>query len=483
MGSATALRAWQKTHEHPQGVRHEDNMIAPGTIGFRLIAFALVWIAGALVAGGLLISSLFEDHVRRAFDARIEVLLETLVAVTDADPATGVRLLGAQGEPRFERPFSGWYWQISDSDIISNKIRLASRSIWDQTLALPSPPPAPGTDGLARYQIKGPRDQVLRVIERPISFAENGPRFRYAVAADIAEVTAELRPFRVALSWSLGLLGLGLILAVIFQVHFGLGPLRRLREALAHIRAGRAERIEGDYPGEVRPLVEEANQLIAQVSAVVERARTHVGNLAHALKTPLSVLAVEADKETGPLAEMVTRETTLMRERIDHHLSRARTAASARVIGQRTETGPVIAALARTLRRMHVDRKIMIDTLSDDFAFRGDAQDLEEMLGNLMDNACKWARQRVAITARAEGGRLIIIVEDDGPGLAPEDRARVLARGTRLDETVPGSGLGLDIVSEIAALYGGTLTLNDAALGGLRATLDLPAAIGPAAIG
>jgi signal transduction histidine kinase len=450
------------------------NMIAPGTIGFRLIAFALLWIAGALIAGGLLITSLFEDHVRRAFDARIEVLLETLVTVTDADPANGVRLLGAQGEPRFERPFSGWYWQISDS----NKIRLASRSIWDQTLALPSPPPAPGADGLTRYRIEGPREQVLRVIERPISFAEDGPRFRYAVAADMAEVTAELRPFQLALGWSLGLLGLGLILAVIFQVHFGLGPLRRLREALARIRAGHATRIEGDYPGEIRPLVEEANQLIAQVGTVVERARTHVGNLAHALKTPLSVLALESDKASGPLAETVSRETMLMRERIDHHLSRARTAASAGVIGQRTETGPVIAALARTLRRMHVARKITIDTLSDNFAFRGDAQDLEEMLGNLMDNACKWARERVAVTARAEGGRLKITVEDDGPGLAPEDRARVLARGARLDETVPGSGLGLDIVSEIAALYGGTLTLEDAELGGLRATLDLPAVIG-----
>lgn len=448
-------------------------MIAPGSIGFRLIAFALLWIAGALIAGGLLISSLFEDHVRRAFDARIEVLLETLVTVTDADPANGVRLLGAQGEPRFERPFSGWYWQISDG----NTLRLASRSIWDQTLALPAPPPALNADGLTRYRIKGPREQLLRVIERPIRFAEDGPRFRYAVAADMAEVTAELRPFRLALGWSLGLLGLGLILAVIFQVHFGLGPLRRLREALARIRSGHAERIEGDYPGEVRPLVEEANQLIAQVGTVVERARTHVGNLAHALKTPLSVLAVEADKASGPLAETVARETMLMRERIDHHLARARTAASAGVIGQRTETGPVIAALARTLRRMHASRKISIETLSDDVAFRGDAQDLEEMLGNLMDNACKWARERVAVTAHAEGGRLKIMVEDDGPGLAPEDRARVLMRGARLDETVPGSGLGLDIVSEIAALYGGTLTLEDAALGGLQATLDLPAAV------
>ncbi|MGE0651049.1 MAG: sensor histidine kinase [Alphaproteobacteria bacterium] len=454
-------------------------MIGPGTIGFRLIAFALAWIVGAIVAGGLLLSSLFEDHVRRGFDDRIEVLLETLVTVTDADPATGVRLLGAQGEPRFERPFSGWYWQIEDKQ----GIRLASRSLWDQALDLPSSPTA-DADGISRYELPGPRGQKLRVVERPIRFDAAGTPFRYAVAGDLAEAEAELRPFRVTLAWSLGLLGLGLIAAVVIQVHFGLGPLRRLRTALARVRAGTAEKLEGDFPGEIRPLVNEANQLIAHVSDVVERARTHVGNLAHALKTPLSVLAVEAEKAGGEkdtgLAGTVARETARMRERIDHHLARARTAASAALIGQRTEVLPVAEGLARALTRMHAERiKAIPVEVPATLVFRGDSQDIEEMLGNLMENACKWAKSQVRVGgAAAPGGRLRLWVEDDGPGLRPEDRERATARGARLDESVPGSGLGLNIVSEIAALYGGKLILGTASLGGLKAEIDLPAAVG-----
>lgn len=455
-------------------------MIGPGTIGFRLIAFALAWIVGAIVAGGLLLGALFEDHVRRGFDRRLDVLLETLVTVTDADPLTGVRLLGAQGEPRFERPFSGWYWQIMDG----GGVRLSSRSLWDQALALPARPPAADTDGVIRYDIAGPRGQRLRVTERPIRFESDGRPFRYAVAGDLAEVAAELRPFRVTLAWSLGLLGLGLIIAVIIQVRFGLVPLRRLREALARVRDGQAEKLEGEFPGEIRPLVSEANQLIAHVSDVVERARTHVGNLAHALKTPLTVLSVEAEKAQkraggdSTLAAIVARETAQMRERINHHLSRARTAAAG-VLGQRTEVLPVAEGLARTLARMHADRIIDIAlAVPGGLAFRGDTQDLEEMLGNLMENACKWGRRAVRVGgAEAPGGRIILSVEDDGPGLRPEDRAHALTRGGRLDESVPGSGLGLNIVSEIAALYGGRLTLGNAALGGLRAELELPAKI------
>ena len=452
----------------------------PGTLGFRLIAFALAWIVFAIVAGGLLLSSLFEDHVRRGFDSRTEVLLETLVTVTDADPVTGVRLLGAQGEPRFERPFSGWYWQISDA----GTIRLTSRSLWDQTLKLPPAAPAPGLDGLSRYDLAGPRGQHLRVIERPIRFDPDGAVFRYVVAGDLAEVTAELRPFRVTLMWSLGLLGLGLIIAVVIQVHFGLGPLRRLRAALGRVRDGSATRLEGDFPGEIRPLVDEANQLIAHISDVVERARTHVGNLAHALKTPLSVLAVAAEKAAREndtaLARTVTHETAQMRERIDHHLARARTAASGDIIGQRSDIAPVVSALARTLNHMYGERGVRVTIAAGEApAFRGDTQDLEEMLGNLMENACKWARGTVMVSAApAPGGRLRLWVDDDGPGLRPEDRARATARGARLDESVPGSGLGLNIVSEIAALYGGTLELGTAELGGLRAELDLPAAAG-----
>ncbi|MDX1484796.1 MAG: sensor histidine kinase [Alphaproteobacteria bacterium] len=456
-----------------------------GTLTARLVVVAVVWIAVALVAGGFLLAALFESHVNRSFDRRLETLLEALVAVTDADTGAKdvIRVLGPQGDPRFDQPYSGLYWQINDG----GTMRLASRSLWDQTLALRTVAPAQNPDGipLRRYETAGPRGQRLRVIERDITLEENGPTLRYAVAGDLAQVEEEFRPFVVTLIWSLTVLGLGLVVAVLIQVYVGLRPLDRLREALGRVRAGRAERLEGDFPSEVRPLVDEANQLIAHIGDVVERARTHVGNLAHALKTPLSVLANEADRADGPLADAVARETAAMQERIDHHLARARTAATAGVLGQRAEVRAALDGLGRALKRMYAEKALDLDIACDDDAsdgplsFRGDAHDLEEMLGNLMENACKWANTRVTVEAKAaEGGRMRVTVEDDGPGLGPEDREAALTRGRRLDETVPGSGLGLAIVSEIAGLYDGALTLDDAALGGLSATLDLPRAIG-----
>ena len=459
-------------------------MFGIGTLTARLVAGAAIWIAVALVAGGILLAALFKDHVNRSFDRRLQTLLEAVVAVTDADTgAQGViRILGPQGDPRFDQPYSGLYWQINRGD----QVRLASRSLWDQTVALRKAPMVrlpDGTEG-RRYEAEGPRNQRLRVIEREITLESEGPVLRYAVAGDLAEVEAEFRPFVMTLIWSLGILGAGLVTAVLIQVYIGLKPLDRLRLALGQVRAGRAQRLEGDFPSEVRPLVDEANQLISHIDEVVERARTHVGNLAHALKTPLSVLANEAGRADGPLPEAVRRETAAMQDRIGHHLARARTAATAGVLGQRAELEPVLQGLKRALLKMYAEKSLTIDISchgpggqAGAPAFRGDAHDLEEMLGNLMENACKWAKGRVRVTAGpAPPGRLSISVADDGPGLKAEQRETVLARGQRLDESVPGSGLGLAIVDEIAGLYDGSLSLGDAELGGLLATVELPAA-------
>ena len=368
-------------------------MIRPGTLGFRLVAFALIWIAGALIAGGVLLGSLFETQVRSNFDSRIAVLLETLVTVTDADPRPACACSAPRGAS-LRAPVLGL--------VLGDPLGRQGRA----GLALAVGPDA----GTARHA-RNARRRRARPLRHSRPARPEAARDRAAYqfrrrrahlslrsAGDLAEVAAEIRPFRVTLAWSLGVLGLGLVAAVLLQVHFGLEPLRKLRIALARIRAGRAERIEGDFPGEVRPLVEEANALIAHIGEVVERARTHVGNLAHALKTPLSVLANEAGAGEGPLAETVARETRLMQTRIDHHLARARTAASAGVIGQRAEVRPVIDALARTLAKMYADKGLSFDSaVEDGLAFRGDAQDLEEMLGNLMENACKWATSKVRV--------------------------------------------------------------------------------------
>jgi signal transduction histidine kinase len=271
-----------------------------------------------------------------------------------------------------------------------------------------------------------------------------------------------------------------MIAAVIVQVRYGLWPLARLRDALAAVRAGHATRLKGPFPHEVTPLAEDLNALLDHYEAVVDHARTHVGNLAHALKTPLSVMANAAAKESsvesGGLAEVTRHQVAAMSEQIDHHLSRARTVAAGGVLGVRTGVSTVAEELRRALGRIHAERGIAISVQGDPgLIFLGDRQDLQEMLGNLMDNACKWARAEVRIGLDRQGDRLVLRVEDDGAGLAPEAGVRILDRGRRDDEAVAGSGLGLAIVRDVAALYGGAVALGDSHLGGLGATLDLPA--------
>jgi signal transduction histidine kinase len=342
----------------------------------------------------------------------------------------------------------------------------------------------PGTDGTRVHYVQGPEDQRLRQIERTVDLGDEG-RFLVAVAGDAAEIEEDTRGFDFALAITFFVLAAVLLLTTLFQVRFGLAPLKRISQSLAEIRSGTAERLEGRFPDEIAPLARETNELIDANRQIVERARTHVGNLAHALKTPLSVIINEANARGGdPLAVKVREQTEIMRDQVARHLERARIAARASVIATLTDIEPVVTALARTMGKIYQDRDIAIEVeAASDAHFRGERQDLEEMVGNLVDNACKWAQSRVAIEAvlepRAElpGGRVIrLVVDDDGPGLSPSEREQVARRGQRLDETKPGSGLGLSIVVELAALYGGTLVLGTAPIGGLRAELVLPAA-------
>jgi signal transduction histidine kinase len=270
----------------------------------------------------------------------------------------------------------------------------------------------------------------------------------------------------------------GVILAVIFQVNFGLRPLFSLGREIADVRKGKELRLTGRYPREIAPLAHEMNALLDHNQEVLERQRTHVGNLAHALKTPLAVIASEAEANPGPLAEVAGRQTQLMREHIDHHLRRARAAARAQSLGERTMVEPALDELARMLERVNLEKGVAIDwTAPEDLAFQGERQDLLEIAGNLFENACKWCKRRVDVAAEpAAAGFMSLVVEDDGPGLPEERRQDVLKRGARLDEATPGSGLGLSIVDELARAYGGKVELGRSKLGGLKVTVLLPAA-------
>ncbi len=451
------------------------------SLTFRLIASAALWIAVALFAGGFVLSSIFRATLEESFDRRLGTLLETLVAASDigvnGDAPGQIVLLRPLGEARFGQTYSGWYWQIEGGAVG----RLHSRSLFDYTL----PPAAPGKDGTAGFGLApGPDGQALRTVTRDIVLPGAARAVRYSVAADTAETEVQVRRFNGTLAWSRGVLGAGLFAAVLIQVLFGLRPLRQIRAALTDIRLGRAARLEGSFPSEVNPLAEELNAVLDHNAEVVERARTQVGNLAHALKTPLTVLANEATSvaKSGddPLAENVSRQTALMQRHVEHYLARARTAAAGRVIGARVDAAEVVRDLKRALAKMYAARGLTIADAGDaPRMVQGEREDVEEMIGNLMDNACKWARGRVAVAAESDGNSVRITVDDDGPGMPADEHERVTRRGARLDESVSGSGLGLAIVADMVKLYGGTLNFETSPLGGLRVNLSLPAADTP----
>jgi len=442
------------------------------SLAFRLVLSAAVWCALWLSAGGYALSALFRGTVERNFDARLEVLLEGLVAGSELDPEGKLQLRLQLGEPRFEQPLSGWYWQINDG----KRVLRRSPSLWDAVLPIP---------GLAQGEVvtgdvSGPDGQPLRLLVRPITLPGAAAPMLYAVAGDRREIQADRQSFNRLLTFALAVLFAGVVGAVLVQVRFGLEPLRRMGRALSGIRAGRAARLEGDFPAEIEPLATELNALLDYNEALVERARTHVGNLAHGLKTPLSVLTNEARRSHGPFASLVARQAALMRRQVDHHLARARAIATGTILGARTEVLPVLEDLRRTLGRIYADKALAIAAdCPPGLAFRGARQDLEEMVGNLLDNACKWASAEVTVRVEAAGEQLHLAIEDDGLGLPPPRRAEVLERGRRLDEQVPGTGLGLAIVADLAQLYRGRLVLEGAASGGLRAILTLPAAESP----
>ena len=452
------------------------------SLALRLFVSATAWAVIILLITGIVLSSLYRQAVERSFDRRLGGYLRTLVA--DVAAPEEDKSPQALGEPLFELPLSGWYWQITRLDPGKPDLR-ASRSLWDGGLPhLEDQGVAPAPDGSRQGYVTGPEDQKLRLVERNIDLGDEG-RYLVAVAGDAAEITDEIRAFDQALMATFSILAAVLLLTTMFQVRFGLAPLKRITDSLTAIRSGNAERLTGDFPVEIAPLARETNALIDSNKEIVERARTHVGNLAHALKTPLSVIVNEAASRPGdPLASKVQEQAAIMRDQVARHLERARIAARASVVGSVTEVAPVVEALARTMEKIHRDRGITVDVkLPDAIRFRGERADLEEMLGNLVDNACKWATSRVAIEVLRERRDLVsgeqvvrLTVDDDGPGLSPAEREQVALRGRRLDETKPGSGLGLSIVVELAALYGGELKLGAAPIGGLRAELVLPAA-------
>lgn len=449
--------------------------LAGRSIAVRLAVSALFWSAVILVSAGVVLVALYRQTTERGFDQRLLVHVTTL----GSQVATGREALAA-GDPLFELPFSGWYWQIGAPGASLRELTTSSSLVGAALPWLDGPQAELGA--VRTGYVTGPDGQSLRAVERTLAAGE-GRRFTVLVAAPADEIAADIRRFALALAATFAALGLLLGLSTLLQIRFGLRPLARLRAAVVAIRRGESETVSGDYPHDIAPLAGEINLLIGSNRDILERARTQVGNLAHALKTPLSVLVNEARAQGGPLAPVVEAEAETMRRQIGYYLDRARAAAQVGTLGTVTPVAPVAAALMRAFAKIHADKRLDLALEAPENArFRGEKQDLEEMLGNLLDNAAKWARGRVVLRAEASGDperpRLVLVVEDDGPGVPAHQRDEMVKRGKRLDETVPGSGLGLSIVVDLATLYRGALTLAESPMGGLSARLDLPGDIG-----
>lgn len=450
----------------------------------RLIWLASAWIVLALVLTGWALTSQYQESALRRLGNMLADTIDEVVIATNATPE-GV-VVAEIRDAQMDRALSGKYWAVAELDG-GNGLRFiaGSPSLAGERLAVPPGLPrrlraAGGT--IISFNDPGflrpPLRQPLRVAASLKSLPGRSEPLVFMSAIDRSNIDADTRQFATFTWTSLLILGIGLVIAVFLQVQIGLRPLFNLRNEIADVRKGRAARIARSYPLEIQPLAEQVNRLLDHNQETVERQRTHVGNLAHALKTPLSVMLAEAGTREGPLPDMVRKQTEVMKAQVDHHLRRARAAARAQLLGERTPIAEVLDEMAVMLERVFEARRIEIDWRApDDLGFRGERQDLQEILGNLMENACKWAKRRVRVSAGPTHlGQMVVVVEDDGPGLPPDQREVALERGARMDETTPGSGLGLSIVVELTRAYGGRITLGDSDMGGLKVLLELPTA-------
>ncbi|MBU4435412.1 MAG: sensor histidine kinase [Alphaproteobacteria bacterium] len=448
----------------------------------RLVFLAVVWNVIVLLVAGVFLTAQFRNAAIRRFDQTLAVLTDDLYAGSSVED--GALKAPFLTDIRATRTYSGRYWTISRREPSGAlKVVARSRSLFDSDLMVASAQVdrldvAPGKTVF--FDMRGPQDKPLRAAAILARLPGYPDPVVFIAAEDRSPIDADADRFGRITALALLILGGGLILAVVVQVRVGLAPLFQLRREVASVRRGKAERLVRVYPEELEPLAVELNALLAHNQEVVERQRTHVGNLAHALKTPLSVMLTEASQQPGTLAEVVTRQADTMREQVDHHLRRARAAARSQTSGERTPVEPILDELAVTLERIFQDksegRGIEIDwRCPEDLCFLGERQDLMELAGNVMENAGKWCKGKIRVVAApTEAGRLSLVVEDDGPGLPPDRWGDALKRGQRMDEHTPGSGLGLSIVDELARAYGGSVTLGESTLGGLRVSLDLP---------
>ena len=444
-----------------------------GSLTRRMIGVAALWIAALLFVGGFALDRVLTRSIVDSFDTQLTFVLNSMIASSEIDPQGEVRFNRPPADQRFVEPYSGLYFQISGSGAET----FPSRSLWDRRLRV-SEAHADVKPHLYDSDEFSSRDQAepLRIAERDAILPGSTVRWRFQVAQSRETIDDQIRRLRSTLIWSFSALGVGLLVLAALQTFYGLWPLRRVRDEVAAIRSGDKTRITDEFPTEIEPLTEEINQLLAHNEAQAEEARRHAGNLAHALKTPLTVITNAATARSADLADTVCREALVMRRQVDHHLARARAIGRRAAAQSRSTVWESLEAVQRAVDRLH--EGVTVDIAGNHQAqVRVERQDLDEMLGNLVENAAKYGGGRVFVTVEPKKKMVDILIEDDGPGIPKEKRGELFKRGARLDTTgKPGTGLGLAIVRDVAEIYGGSIHLEESEdLGGLLARLSLPA--------
>jgi signal transduction histidine kinase len=451
-----------------------------GSLTRRMIVVAALWIGLLLLLGGFALDRVLTQSLLRTFNEQLELELNSMIAASEIGPEGEVHFSRAPADQRFMEPYSGKYYQITDVPGDSCRLRSVSplcnpsRSLWDRQLRVST----------THYDKKphvyestefGPQEP-LQIAERDAILPGSKVKWRFQVAQSRENLDDQIKQLRSTLFWSFTVLGAGLLILAALQTVYGLWPLRRVRQEVAQIRSGEISRIGDSFPTEIRPLTEEINQLLAHSEEQAEEARRHAGNLAHALKTPLTVITNAATANAPDLPDTVCREAKVMRRQVDHHLARARAVGRRASVQARARVWDSLEAVQRAVDRMH--ENVTVDIAGAKSAqVRVERQDLDEMLGNLVENAAKYGGGRVFVTVERKGETVDVLVEDDGPGIPAEALGSLFRRGARLDTTgKPGTGLGLAIVRDVAEIYGGSVSLEESEdLGGLLARLTLPA--------
>jgi signal transduction histidine kinase len=451
----------------------EDATIRPvkrgGSLSRRMIGIAAMWIVVLLAGGGFALDRVLSSAVTRNFDDQLEYVLRSLLVSAEIGPEGEVIFNREPADQRFLEPYSGLYWQVS----AKGREAFPSRSLWDRQLGFGA---THNDRAVHIYDSNQFADEKLRIVERDVTLPRSAVRWRFQVAQSRDGLDAQIETLRRTLVRSFLLLGIGLLILAALQTFYGLWPLRQLRDEIALMRAGRANRIAGKMPIEVAPMVEELNGLVAHNETQAEEARRHAGNLAHALKTPLTVIMNAATAGSDDLADTVVREARTMRRQVDHHLARARAVGRRGSAHSRAQVWPSVESVDRAVARLYPHVRIDMDGVKTAIAHI-ERQDLDEMMGNLVENAAKYGGGSVFVTVGVQAGFVEILVEDDGAGIPEEDRQRIFDRGVRLDSGKPGTGLGLAIVRDVAEIYDGTVSLEESEdLGGLLVRLRLPAA-------